>query len=84
MVTANATEMRNDFGRYLEKTLVEPVVVEKAGRQVAVLISIEEYNRLTKLEEACWGELALAARKEERAGRDDVERLLERAMNAEA
>ncbi|MDA8308169.1 MAG: type II toxin-antitoxin system Phd/YefM family antitoxin [Deltaproteobacteria bacterium] len=84
MVTANATEMRNKFGRYLERILVEPVVIEKTGRQVAVLISMEEYNRLRKLEDAYWGELALAAQKEERAGREDVERLLERAMNVDA
>ncbi len=84
MVTVNATEMRSKFGRYLERTLVEPVVIEKTGQQVAVLISMEEYNRLTKLEDAYWGELALAARKEERAGRQDIERLLERAMNTEA
>jgi prevent-host-death family protein len=84
MVTANATEMRNKFGRYLERTLVEPVIIEKTGRQVAVLLSIEEYNRLTRLEDAYWGELALEAQKEERASREDVARLLERARNAEA
>ncbi len=84
MTTANATEMRNKFGRYLERTLVEPVIVEKSGRQVAVLISMEEYNRLTKLEDAYWGELALAAQREERASREDVAGLLERARNAGA
>ncbi len=64
MVTVKATEMKNKLGHYLQVALVEPVVVEKTKQQVAVLMSMKEYERLTKLEDAYWGERAKAAEAE--------------------
>ncbi len=48
MVTVKATEMKNKLGHYLQVALVEPVVVEKTKQRVAVLMSIKEYERLTR------------------------------------
>jgi prevent-host-death family protein len=42
-----ATEAKNRFGEMLEISAVETVVIEKNGRDVAVLLSKEEYDRLT-------------------------------------
>ena len=47
MVTVKATEMKNKLGHYLQVALTEPVVVEKTNQQVAVLMSMKEYERLT-------------------------------------
>jgi len=52
MVSVKAADMRNKLDYYLQVALKEPVVVEDADRQVAVLISKKEYERLTRLEDA--------------------------------
>lgn len=54
MKTASATDVKNHFGEYLQSTLKEPLVIEKTGRPVAVMISMEDYERLQALEDAYW------------------------------
>ena len=51
MKTATATDIKNHFGRYLETSISEPVMVEKTGRPVAVILSINDYERLAALED---------------------------------
>jgi antitoxin Phd len=58
---ANATEVKNRFGEFMDKAQHEPVTVAKTGRNYAVLIGYEEYQRLIALEDAYWGEAALKA-----------------------
>ena len=58
-----ATEMKNHFGEYLEGALSEPVVIEKSGRSIVVMLSMKEYERLMALDDAYWGEKALKAEK---------------------
>ena len=45
-----ATEVKNRFGRVLREvvTVGEPIVVERSGKAVAVIMSIEEYERTWK------------------------------------
>lgn len=43
-----ATEAKNRFGEMLEISAVETVVIAKNGRDVAVLLSKAEYDRLAK------------------------------------
>jgi prevent-host-death family protein len=59
-----ATEFKNRLGQYIDAARTNPVVVEKTGRKTAVLISIEEFERLTKTEDEFWAQKALAAEKE--------------------
>ncbi len=59
-----ATEFKNRLGLYLDAARTNPIVVEKTGRKTAVLISIEEFERLTKTEDEFWAQKALAAEKE--------------------
>jgi antitoxin Phd len=63
MTKATATEMKNHFGEYLEGAISEPVVIEKTGRTVVVMLSIKEYERLIALEDAHWAQKALKADK---------------------
>ena len=58
---ATATELNKHPGRYLNQTMKEPVVIERSGHPVAVMVS---YERYLILEDAYWGELATAADKE--------------------
>jgi antitoxin Phd len=46
MADISATEAKNRFGQMLEMARTEPVHVQKNGRDVAVVVSPEEYARL--------------------------------------
>ena len=44
MKTIPSTEAKTNFGALLDTARREPVTIEKKGRAVAVIMSIEEYN----------------------------------------
>jgi len=46
MAKVTATEAKNRFGQVLEMARTGPVHVQKNGRDVAVVISPEEYGKL--------------------------------------
>ncbi|MCZ8158327.1 MAG: type II toxin-antitoxin system Phd/YefM family antitoxin [Rhizobiaceae bacterium] len=48
MRTMSAREAKNAFGLLLDTARAEPVVIEKHGRGVVVVLAIEEYERLTE------------------------------------
>lgn len=66
MKAATATDVKNRFGEFLDESKSEPVVVNRNGRNVAVLISWAEYERLNALEDAWWAARAKAAEAEGR------------------
>ena len=84
MVTVKATEMKNKLGHYLQVALVEPVVVEKTKQQIAVLMSMKEYERLTRLEDAYWGERAKAAEAEGYLSEAETKEFIEASLRVEA
>ncbi len=47
MKSLTASEAKNRFGMLLDWARQEPVLIEKQGRQVAVMLSVEEYQRLS-------------------------------------
>jgi len=59
----NATSFKNHLGRYLEFSIKEPVIVEKAGRASAVLISFEEFEKFSQYEDFYWSMRAAQAEK---------------------
>ena len=84
MVTVKATEMKNKLGHYLQMALTEPIVVEKTNQQVAVLISMKEYERLTRLEDAYWGERAKAAEVEGYVSEAETKEFIESSLRVKA
>ena len=50
MKKMTTTEARSGFHHLLDTAIVEPVVIEKRGQQVIVLLSVEEYQRLKDLD----------------------------------
>ncbi len=44
--TIGATEASNRFGRLLDMARSEPVTIEKKGRAVAVIMAVEEFERM--------------------------------------
>jgi antitoxin Phd len=61
MKPATATEVKNRLGEFLDEARSQPVVVNRNGRKVAVLMSWAEYERFTALEDAWWAARAKAA-----------------------
>jgi prevent-host-death family protein len=50
MKTMSAREAKNAFGLMIDTARAEPVCIEKHGRGVVVVVSVEEYERLSELE----------------------------------
>jgi prevent-host-death family protein len=50
MKTMTARDAKNGFGLLLDTARAEPVVVEKHGRAVVVVLAIEEFKRLKGLD----------------------------------
>lgn len=48
MRTMSAKDAKNSFGMLLDYARAEPVKVEKHGRPVVVVISVEEFERLNQ------------------------------------
>jgi prevent-host-death family protein len=77
-----AKEAKQSFGALLDAAQREPVTITKNGREVAVLVSKEDFERLEALEDAYWGRLAEEAHKEGYIGVEESEKLLNRLLNA--
>ena len=61
--TFTAKEAKNNFGRLLDEARRVPVFIKKNGRQVAVVMSSEEYEFLETLSDAHWAKRAQQAAK---------------------
>jgi prevent-host-death family protein len=48
MIKVSASEFQRNFGRYQDLALSEAVAVTRNGRERTVLISVDEYLRLTR------------------------------------
>ena len=48
--TLSAKDAKYGFGRLIDLAHAEPVTVAKHGRPVVVVLSVEEYERLTSLD----------------------------------
>jgi prevent-host-death family protein len=46
MKTMSAKEAKDSFGRLIDTARAGPVVIEKHGRPVVVVLAVEEYERL--------------------------------------
>lgn len=51
MKTMSAREAKNSFGLMIDIARAEPVRIEKHRRGVVVVISVEEYERLSQYDE---------------------------------
>ncbi len=84
MKSMTATKAKYEFGRLLDAAQREPVTIEKNGRPVAVMLCLEEYERLEALEDAWWAARAAAAEESgEWLGTEESEKLLSGILNAE-
>jgi prevent-host-death family protein len=49
MKAMSAREAKNGFGLMIDTARAQPVLIEKHGRGVVVVIAVEEYERLSEL-----------------------------------
>ena len=81
-----AARAKNRFGEMLDTAQREPVIIQKHGRTVAVLLSgrdYEEYQRLVGLDDAWWGEQAMKVLKNPKfIGPEKSRRLLDDLLRA--
>ena len=49
MKTMSAREAKNGFGLMIDTARAAPVLIEKHGRGVVIVMSVEEYERLSQL-----------------------------------
>ncbi|MBP7866577.1 MAG: type II toxin-antitoxin system Phd/YefM family antitoxin [Acidobacteria bacterium] len=61
MRVIKATEMRKHLGRCLDLAGREALIVERKGRPVVVVIALQEYERLRRIEDAEWTRRAAEA-----------------------
>ena len=78
-----AKEAKNRFGVLLDSAQREPVTIQKNGRAVAVVLSVEEYRRLDEVEDAWWAERARQAAAKGFVGAKASRKLIRDMLNAE-
>ena len=82
MKTLRASEAKNRFGEMLDLARREPVQIAKKGRGVAVVLSIEEFERFSDLENQLLALKAENAHQEGFIGTVESETLLSDILNA--
>ena len=55
--TVTSTEFQNRAGQYMDEAGKAPVFITKHNRPVRVLVDIEEYERLKKMDEEMTGKM---------------------------
>ena len=61
MINVNATELKNRLGKYLDASIKEPVIIDKSGRKIAVIISYDMFQELQAIEDVYWAKKAFEA-----------------------
>jgi prevent-host-death family protein len=82
MKTFAAKEAKDNFGRLLDTAQREPLRIAKNGRPVAVLLSLEEYERLEALDDAYWAARADEALQEGSLGPEASEAFIRQILDA--
>ena len=83
MRIAPVAEIKAKFSAYLKASEKGPIVVTRNGKAVAVLLSVEDYQRLDAAADAWWAERAREAAKDGFAGAKASRKLLRDMLNAE-
>ena len=78
-----STHAKDNFGELLDDSRKEPVKITRNNKEIAVVVSIEEYNRLIELEDSWFALKAKKASKQGYIGKAKSEYLLKKMLNAE-
>jgi len=83
MQQATSKEVKNAFGKYLRASTIEPVTITRNDTPVAVIVSIEEYERLNRVDDSYWIAKAEAAVKEGFIGTEETAKYIKARMKHE-
>jgi prevent-host-death family protein len=64
MKVLSSTEVRQNFSAILSAINVEPIIISKQDKEIAVVMSVQRYSELTRLEDILYGKAAELAIKE--------------------
>jgi prevent-host-death family protein len=81
MATTTATDLKNHLVAYLDAALTEPVFVQKSGRDIAVLLSRQQYAYLQAVEDALWALRAQLTEQSEYLGADTTQQVLHEMLH---
>jgi len=84
MIHVRATDAKNQFGKLLDNAQHDAVLIEKNGRDIAVVLSNSEYQRLRIYEDELWELKAQMAKKEGFHSKKESEILLKSFLNAKS
>lgn len=84
MEKISATEAQNKFGELLDCARREPIEITKKGRSVAVVLAVEEFERLRRLEDELLGLRAKEAHNEGYIGINASNDLLKELLGAQS
>jgi len=76
MKIMTSTEARQSFSAIITSAEIEPITISKKNKDIAVVLSSQRYQELTKLEDILYGKAAQLAIKEGLAPKSEVEKLL--------
>lgn len=76
MITLAAREAKNNFGHMLDMAQKEPVTIEKKGRPVAVVMSLDDYKHYEEIEDRIWALKVQQASEEGYLSHEESETLL--------
>lgn len=79
--TMTAREAKQSFGQLLDTAQREPVSITRNGRDVAVVLSKQDYERLEAAENAYWANQAQKAEQDGYLGADESIARLTSYMN---
>ena len=83
MEKISSTRAQNNFGGLLDSARREPIEITKKGRSIAVVLAIEEFERLQTIEDKLLALQAKQANEEGYIGVDSSEDLLNNLLNVE-
>ena len=53
-MNVSASEAKQKFGQIIDSARIAPVIVEKSGRESVVIMSIDRFRELQRLEDSYW------------------------------
>lgn len=80
MNTVNATYAKQNFGACVADATRQPLVIEKSGRPTVVMLSYDEFQRLSEAEDAMWLRKAEEASAEGYLTSDETEAFLKKRI----
>jgi antitoxin Phd len=77
-----AKDAKTNFGQLLDTAIREPVSISRNGRQVAVILSAQDYERLAAFEDAWWAHQSERNEAEGLLSADESEAFLKDLLDA--